>query len=239
MAFIFLEETTSTNDVARRTEYRHGDLIAAEYQTAGRGQRGNRWSSSAGKNLMFSVVLEPTFLPAARQFLLSEAVALALADTLAQYGIDARIKWTNDIYVGDKKITGILIEHELHGANLARTVVGIGLNINQTEFDPSLPNPTSMQIVAGREFDRREVLERLYANLMRRYDVLGTGCAEQLQSDYHRLLYRLDEPHTFSTPDGKPFTGIIRGVEPDGGLIVESSDGKRRSYLFKQIEFVI
>lgn len=239
MAFIFLEQTTSTNDVARQTKYRHGDLIAAEYQTAGRGQRGNRWSSSAGKNLMFSVVLEPTFLPAARQFLLSEAVALALADTLAEYGIEARIKWTNDIYVGDKKITGILIEHELHGANLARTVVGIGLNINQTEFDPSLPNPISMQAVAGREFDRREVLDRLYANLMRRYAVLEAGSTERLQSDYRRLLYRLDEPHTFLTPDGKPFTGTIRGVEPDGGLIVESADGTRRSYLFKQIEFVI
>lgn len=239
MAFIFLEETTSTNDVARETQYRHGDLIAAEYQTAGRGQRGNRWSSSAGKNLMFSIVLEPTFLPATRQFLLSEAVALALADTLAGYGIEARIKWTNDIYVADKKITGILIEHDLCGANLARTIVGIGLNVNQTEFDPSLPNPTSMRTVAGREFDRREVLDRLYGNLMRRYAVLETGGDERLRSDYHRLLYRLDEPHTFRTPDGEPFTGTIRGVEPDGGLVVETEDGMRRSYLFKQIEFVI
>ena len=101
-------------------------------------------------NLLFSVVLCPTFLPAGEQFLLSQAVALALVDTLGTCGIDARIKWTNDIYAGDRKLVGILIEHHLAGGRLARTVAGIGINVNQTEFDPALPNPTSMALEAGR-----------------------------------------------------------------------------------------
>ena len=143
-----IEETTSTNDDARDAKYRHGDIVWAERQTAGRGQRGHKWSSAEGLNLTFSLVLEPRFLPAGEQFLLNEAVALALTDTFAQFGIAARIKWTNDIYAGDKKLVGILIEHSYSGQTLARTIVGIGINVNQTEFDPALPNPVSMAMVA-------------------------------------------------------------------------------------------
>mgnify|MGYP003306329259 FL=1 len=233
------EQITSTNDEARNPRYTHGDIITAEFQTAGRGQRGNRWSSRVGENLMLSLVLEPTFLHASRQFLLSEAVALGLVDTLAEFGIGAQIKWTNDIYVGGRKICGVLIEHDLRGAHLARTIVGIGLNINQAEFDPALPNPTSMCLLAGRKFDREEVLQTLASKIMARYDQLAEGASEQLQSDYHALIYRRDEVHTYRLPDGTPFEGTIRRVEADGTLIVEHSDGSEQGYLFKQIEFVI
>ena len=129
-----IEETTSTNDDARDAKYRHGDIVWAERQTAGRGQRGHKWSSAEGLNLTFSLVLEPRFLPAGEQFLLNEAVALALTDTFAQFGIAARIKWTNDIYVNARKICGMLLEHNLDGTRLARTVAGIGLNVNQERF---------------------------------------------------------------------------------------------------------
>ena len=164
-----IEETTSTNDDARDAKYRHGDIVWAERQTAGRGQRGHKWSSAEGLNLTFSLVLEPRFLPAGEQFLLNEAVALALTDTFAQFGIAARIKWTNDIYAGDKKLVGILIEHSYSGQTLARTIVGIGINVNQTEFDPALPNPVSMAMVAGRTFDRGEVLEAFRRQIGIRY----------------------------------------------------------------------
>ena len=110
-----IDETTSTNDEARDAKYRHGDIVWAERQTAGRGQRGHTWTSPEGENLTFSMVLEPRFLPVGEQFLLSEAVTLALTDTFAAYGIDTRIKWTNDIYVGDRKLVGILIEHNHAG----------------------------------------------------------------------------------------------------------------------------
>lgn len=150
-----IAETTSTNDDAKRPEYRHGDIVWAERQTAGRGQRGHSWTSPEGENLTFTLVLEPVFLPVGEQFLLSEAVTLALTDTFAAFGIDARIKWTNDIYVGDKKLVGILIEHSYSGPTLARTIAGIGINVNQRAFDPALPNPVSMAVASGRTFDRR------------------------------------------------------------------------------------
>ena len=154
-----IDETTSTNDEARDAKYRHGDIVWAERQTAGRGQRGHTWTSPEGENLTFSMVLEPRFLPVGEQFLLSEAVTLALTDTLAAYGIDTRIKWTNDIYVGDRKLVGILIEHNHAGASLSRTIAGIGINVNQTAFDPALPNPVSLAQAGGRKFNRSRLLE--------------------------------------------------------------------------------
>ena len=213
----FLEETTSTNDEARNPRYEHGDAICAERQTAGRGQRGHTWSSEEGRNLMFSLVWEPRFLPVSEQFLLSEAVALALTDLFGGYGIDARIKWTNDIYAGDRKLVGILIEHNLTGDRLSRTIVGIGVNVNQTRFDPSLPNPSSMRLETGCEYDRQEVL----------------------QADYRRRMYRLGERHRYRYPDGRTVEAVLRGVRPSGELLVELPDGRTEGYLFREIEFVI
>ena len=126
-----IDETTSTNDDARDARYRHGDIVWAERQTAGRGQRGHTWLSPRGENLTFTLVLEPHFLPVGEQFLLSEIVTLALTELFNRYGIDTRIKWTNDIYTGDRKLVGMLIEHDLAGGRLARTLAGIGINVNQ------------------------------------------------------------------------------------------------------------
>ena len=164
-----IEETTSTNDDARDAKYRHGDIVWAERQTAGRGQRGHSWTSAEGENLTFSLVLEPRFLPVGEQFLLSEAVALALTDTFADFGIDTRIKWTNDIYVGDRKLVGILIEHSYTGPTLGRSVAGIGINVNQRVFDPALPNPVSLAQAGGRKFNRSRLLETFLVRCLRRY----------------------------------------------------------------------
>ena len=151
-----IEETTSTNDNAKLPEYGHDDIIWAERQTAGRGQRGHTWISRAEESLTFSHILTPTFLPVAEQFRLVELVALALTDSFDEFGIDTRVKWTNDIYVGDRKMVGILIEHSYSGPTLARTILGTGINVNQTEFDPALPNPISMAQAAGRRFENDE-----------------------------------------------------------------------------------
>ncbi len=230
----------STNDEARNPAYREGDVILAEHQTAGRGQRGHSWESAEGENLTFSLILEPTFLPVNEQFLLSEVLALGLVDTLAEYGIEARIKWTNDVYVGDKKIVGMLVENSLAGRTMARAIAGIGLNINQTEFDPSLPNPTSMSLVVGEKFNREEVLTRLYSNIMLLYGALCRGEKEMLQQRYRSTMYRLNEKHIYMLADGTPFEGTIRGVRPSGELQIEhASDGTLHEYLFKQVEFVI
>lgn len=234
-----LEQTTSTNDEARAPRYRHGDIVWAERQTAGRGQRGHAWSSAEGCNLTFSLVWEPRFLRTTEQFLLSQAVALALTDLMAEAGIDSRIKWTNDIYAGDRKTVGILIEHTLAGEHLARTIVGIGVNVNQTEFDPSLPNPGSMRQLTGREYDRRKLLERLSTLLDERYRQLESGDRRSLREEYRRRLYRLDEPHPYRYPDGRTVRAVLRNVGPSGELLLELPDGETRGYLFREIEFVI
>lgn len=238
MAVLIYKSLPSTNTEAKKPGYRHGDAIIAREQTAGRGQRGNRWSSNAGENLTFSLVWEPTFLEAKRQFLLSEAVALALADTLAEYDLRPKIKWTNDIYIGNKKICGILIEHDLGTDGcLARTIVGIGLNINQKVFEEWVPNPTSMATVCGKSFDLNEVFQHLYDALESRYNQLQTS-PEELEKEYDALLYRKGEMHTYRLPSGKLFEGVILGVKSSGELLVES-EGIVVPYLFKEIEFVI
>lgn len=239
MAIYHIHSTTSTNDLLRDEKYREGDVVWADFQTAGRGQRGHKWSSDAGENLLFSVALEPVFLPVAEQFLLSETVALSLSDLLADYGIATKIKWTNDIYVGDRKIVGILIEHIYSGAKLTRTIVGIGLNVNQREFDPSLPNPTSMALQTGKRYDLREVLEHFVARLMYNYEQLRQGAGQRIQSRYIESMYRRGEQHTFALPDGTRFRGTILGVRPSGELIIDHADGTRKEYLFKQVEFVL
>lgn len=234
-----IEQTTSTNDDARDPRYVHGDVIWAERQSAGRGQRGHSWTSPEGENLTFTLVLEPRFLPVGEQFLLSEAVTLALTDTFATWGIDARIKWTNDIYVGDRKLVGILIEHNYAGQHLARTIVGIGINVNQTTFDPALPNPVSMAVASGRSFDRQQVLDTFHAHCMARYAQLERGERQALQDAYRERMYALEQMRTFRFPDGTPTRAAIQGVRPSGELILQHDDGTRREYLFREIEFVI
>ncbi len=234
-----IRQTTSTNDEARNARYRHGDVVWAEWQSAGRGQRGHTWLCPEGLNITYSAILEPTFLPAPEQFLFTEVAALSIVDALRDYGIEARIKWTNDLYVGDRKCAGMLIEHDLRGANLARSIAGIGVNINQREFDPSLPNPTSMALAAGREFDREEVLRCCIDHLMARYAQLEAGDREGLQRDYRARMYRLGERHPFRLPDGTLFRAVVEGVRPTGELQLRHDDGTLHEYLFRQVEFLI
>lgn len=235
----YIEQTTSTNDEARKECYDHLDAIWSEYQTSGRGQRGHSWHSAEGENVTFSVVLKPTFLPVVEQFLLSEVVALALVDTMAEYGIECRIKWTNDLYAGDSKLAGVLIEHQLSTEGIVRTIVGIGLNINQREFPADLPNPTSMALLRSVSFDRREVLERYMANLEAWYGRLLEGNKSAIEERYRELMYHLDEQHIYALASGEKFRAIIRGVRPSGELRLEHEDGTIREYAFKEVEFVL
>lgn len=235
----YIEHTTSTNDEIRNPKYGHMDVVWAEYQSAGRGQRGHSWHSTEGQNITFSLLLTPTFLPVTEQFLLSEIVALSLVRTLAEYGIECRIKWTNDIYAKDNKIVGILIEHALAGDCLARTIVGIGLNVNQESFPSDLPNPTSMFVERGVKFDRREVLERIVAHLEELYRELEFGNKEMIERLYVDTMYHLGEPHTYAYPNGERFTATIRGVRHSGELCLEHDDGVVREYAFKEVEFTL
>jgi BirA family biotin operon repressor/biotin-[acetyl-CoA-carboxylase] ligase len=235
----YIEQTTSTNDEARKECYDHLDAIWSEYQTSGRGQRGHSWHSAEGENVTFSVVLKPSFLPVVEQFLLSEVVALALVDTMAEYDIECRIKWTNDIYAGDNKIVGILIEHALTGDTLSRTIVGIGLNVNQRVFPADIPNPTSMACEQGQQFDREDVIKRIIVNLDALYRRLERGEKRDIEREYVDTMYHLGEPHTYAYPDGMKFVATIRGVRHSGELCLEHCDGTIREYAFKEVEFVL
>ena len=230
--------TASTNDDARDEKYHEGDVVWADFQTAGRGQRGHEWHSRKGENLTFSVVLEPTFVPIAEQFSVSEVVALSLVDMLAEYGIEAKIKWTNDIYVGDKKLVGILIEHSLAATTLRRTIVGVGINVNQTEFDASLPNPVSMAQLLGKELNAEEVLQCFLQHLQENYEALRE-MQNLLHERYNSLLYRLNELRTYALPSGERFSAKILGTATNGALRLEDTEGKTKDYLFKEVEFVI
>ena len=234
-----LDITASTNDDARDEKYREGDVVWADFQTAGRGQRGHLWHSRKGENLTFSVVLEPSFVHIAEQFSVSEVVALSLVDMLSEYGIEAKIKWTNDIYVGDKKLVGILIEHTLSSATLRRTIVGVGINVNQREFDPSIPNPVSMAQLLDRELDAEGVLQCFLKYLQCNYEMLRNGAKEELHDRYNALLYRKNEYYTYALPSGEKFRAKILGTAPSGALRLEDAEGNTKDYLFKEVEFII
>ncbi|MCC8034486.1 MAG: biotin--[acetyl-CoA-carboxylase] ligase [Rikenellaceae bacterium] len=232
------EELLSTNDDASEGKYSHGDVIVCRSQRRGRGQRGNGWHATPGENLTFSMVLEPRFLPAPEQFLLSMAVSLAAVDTLSGYGIQSLIKWPNDIYVGDRKIAGILIENDICGSTLSRSVAGVGLNVNETDFPAALPNPVSMAGISGRKFDTGEVLALFLDQFDARYRLMEEGSSEIILQDYGSLIYRKGIKAPFRLPSGERFEGTVAEVKPGGALVVESDRG-REEFLFKEVEFIV
>ncbi len=246
-----LEEVTSTNDVAMASpaSYREGTIIAARCQTAGRGQRGNRWVSEAGMNLMFSLVLEPTHVPVERQFRISEAAALAASDAVravTRGTVTCDIKWPNDLYVGDRKLGGILIEHSLQSEYLSRSVIGIGINVRQREFDPSLPNPTSIANELPPDATPvapDELLAAFCRAFSPRYAALesGGGC-KALHADFTARLWRGDaaENHPYrDAASGERFEAAVAGVDADTGeLILRLASGETRRYWFKEVEAI-
>ncbi len=232
MNLYIYEQTTSTNDLGKSPSFVEGDLIWAHSQSAGRGQRGNKWVTDE-QNLTFSIILEPTGLAAADQFLIAQVTALALVKTLVSYGIEARIKWTNDIYIGDKKVAGVLIENSLSNGVVSRSIIGIGLNVNQLEFDSSLPNPTSMSLHTNQRYDREQVLRRVHSYL---FEIINSA---DIAKEYNSLLYRLDERHTYRLADGTLINATLIGVAPRGELQLRHDSGEVVGYLFKEITFVI
>lgn len=246
---IWHECIDSTNNAARKMleDIDIMSVVAAGFQTAGRGQKGNVWRSEAGKNLTFSIAVrfgkgEFAELPARRQFAVSEVSALAIVSFLAENGIMAKIKWPNDIYVGDKKICGMLIEQKVRGSMLEGSIVGIGLDVNQTDFPPELPNPVSMALLAGKEYPLEESLERITCIFHRMLsDSLSSVQAlSALEERYVSILYRRDEPHRFiDCRSGEEFEGIIRGIDENACLLVERPGRGRQSFAFKEISYVL
>lgn len=235
---IRLEETASTNSYLRewveREHVAEGSVVVADFQTAGRGQTGNSWESEGGKNLMFSVVLYPDFLPANRQFLISQITALSVKETLEEYADGITVKWPNDIYRRDGKICGMLIENDLSGRELRLSVLGIGININQREFRSDAPNPVSLAQITGQEYDRDEILNKFLKRLHERYLDLLRGREDDIRRDYRNALYRGNGFHRYRDGGGA-FEARIKEVETTGHLLLELRCGELRRYAFKEV----
>jgi len=236
---IFLPACGSTNnELLERTTHSNvaeGTVVITAHQSAGRGQRGNTWEAQPAQNLTFSVLLKPAFLPAARQFELNMAVALACHRLLSAYFPGkAALKWPNDLYCGDQKMGGILIENTVKGTLLAQSVVGIGLNVNQTEF--SHPRAVSMRNAVRQEFELEEVLHELLAHLEATYLQLRAGHTDGLRQEYLSALYALGRPKLFRVGEAVQ-EGVIRGVDASGRLVVEM-EGQLHTFGFKEIAFV-
>lgn len=218
----FLPECHSTNDLMidwiRKGESMEGDLIHTDFQLAGRGQRGNKWESEPDKNLLFSLHVRPTFITPDQSFLLNVLVSLALQKTVSTYvkGV-VSIKWPNDIYVMDRKISGLLIQSIIEGGKFRNAIVGVGLNVNQQSFAELCA--TSLAIENGSVMDRESLLQTLIQSIESYYLSLKSGKADELIASYHEYLYRRGELHLFET-QGRVFEGEIIGIDRTGRLSI-------------------
>ena len=258
MEVIEIKETESTNSwlAARAGEMMADTLVYAIGQTAGRGQRGNSWESEPGMNLTASALLHPEGIEPCRQFLISEGVALAVCDLLSDLGVETMVKWPNDIYAGDRKICGILIEHAIMPKRIMHTIAGAGININQTVFLSDAPNPVSVKQLTDREYDIPEVAAAFAAKLearMRQVMDEAAGGARTPESDgnvfpdstihkeFMNRLWRGDGRlyPFFDRKQGERIEAKIADVAADGILSLETSEGDLRRYAFKEVEFIL
>jgi BirA family transcriptional regulator, biotin operon repressor / biotin---[acetyl-CoA-carboxylase] ligase len=243
---IYLKSVDSTNSYAtemlRQNNIPEGSLIYTFNQTNGRGQRGNQWESEPNKNVALSLVLHPTFIDADKQYLLIKIISLAVADLLADILFQVekagriKIKWPNDIYIDDKKIGGILIENIWRDNKLQSSVVGIGININQTHF-VSTNKSTSLALLTNRETDLKQVIEHLCSHIEARYLQLKTNKLENIDFEYLQRLYRLNTWNLFSA-NNQTFEGNIIGVADSGKLNVLMKTGETIAFDLKEIVFI-
>lgn len=239
---IYYATCASTNTVAMNlvsnSQIPEGTVVITDCQLQGRGQRGNTWVSEPYQNLTFSLVLYPSWLEVPNSFYLNMVTALgiyqALATSITQ-GLS--IKWPNDIYFQNQKVGGILIENVVNKSKLRASVVGIGLNVNQTNFN-NFPHATSLSLICGYKFNLSSLLLQLTHHVQRQYDRLHQEGAHGLQKDYLQYLYGLHEIKTFRDQEGT-FQGIIQGIDEQGRLVIDRAHQERRHYNNQEIALVL
>ena len=242
MNIIRIKETDSTilelGRMIAAGSLEDGTVVVAENQTAGRGQAGNSWESEPGKNLLFSVVFFPEFLNVEHCFLLSKLTANSIKQVLDTYISDITIKWPNDIYYKDKKITGILLENHITDNRVSQVIVGAGINVNQEVFTSEAPNPVSLKQILGVDMDIDFILKEVVEKMHSSYEALKNGDSDSITRYYHESLYRKSGMHVFSDKNGR-FTARIDSVADYGGLSLITENGETREYFFKEVSFVI
>jgi len=236
---IHVEQAASTNSyllqMSNVEKLAEGTVVVTDNQTQGRGQGKNSWESEPGKNLTFSIILYPVSIEASGQFVLSKAISLAVYDFISQFVPNVSVKWPNDVYVGDQKIAGILIENFIEGAYMTKSITGIGVNINQERFVSNAPNPVSLRQLTGNTYPLDDCLENLCACIAHRYRMI-TENEDQLHADYLQHLYRFGKPSRFSA-DGIFFEATVTGVNQFGMLELTTANGKLKPFGFKEVRF--
>jgi BirA family biotin operon repressor/biotin-[acetyl-CoA-carboxylase] ligase len=215
-----------------------GAIVYTDYQSAGRGQPGNKWESEDGKNLLISIVLLPSMINPSGQFMISMAVSLGICDFLKRYIPSCTIKWPNDIYVNNDKIAGILIENTILGDTIETTIAGVGININQNKFLSDAPNPVSLSLLTGLNFNLNNCLSQLASNLDIRYKQLISEKFAGIRQEYISQLFRFHEWCTYRDMTGI-YCGRIISVDDYGRLQIEKQEGGISEYSFKEVDFVL
>jgi BirA family biotin operon repressor/biotin-[acetyl-CoA-carboxylase] ligase len=235
---INLTDCHSTNEVAlsmvRSGLINEGTLVIAYNQSRGKGQRGNLWESKPGLNLTFSLILFPSFLSINDQFILNMAIAIGVKQGLKKYVNDIEVKWPNDFYYKGKKLGGMLLENRLKGQYLDHSIIGLGINVNQTDFN--IPGAISLKEILGEELDLNDVLSEILKHIEKWYLHLKTKSFKSIKETYQNMLYLYDKWATYD--DGEIFSGKITGVGNFGHLEMRKQNGEYIRYELKQIRLI-
>jgi BirA family biotin operon repressor/biotin-[acetyl-CoA-carboxylase] ligase len=242
MHIIKLDATDSTNTYLKNRLREHNlddfTTVVTHKQLSGKGQMGAVWESQPGKNLTFSTLKKFNHLSVTNAFLLNICTSLAVSNALKQYSVpNLHVKWPNDILSGNTKICGILVENILVGKQIKTTIIGIGLNVNQTIFR-TVSNATSMKLLLGRTLNLDEVRNAVMNELWKVFSFLEEKEFDLLRYSYHQELFRKDKPSTFKSKQGGLFTGFIRGVSTEGKLRVELEGAVLKEYDLKEVQLL-
>ena len=237
----YIDEVISTNHylahLPNNDNLPEGFMVITDFQTKGRGQAENLWESEAGLNILCSAWFSFENLEPVRQFYISKAAAIACKEHLGFLGSSVTLKWPNDIYVGDQKAGGILIENSIVGNSITNTIVGIGLNVNQTEFSDALPNPVSLKMITGETYNLQSLVKELQLCLIHWFNILQDRQFELIDEAYSESLYRKKGKWPFRVGDSV-FEAEIKEVLPSGQLVLKTKKGEK-TFWFKEVEFVI
>lgn len=245
MKFIRFKNIESTNQYLQSLLDEGVDIadnvVTADFQTSGKGQGKNVWQSEDGKNLLFSIALDMSFLKAECQFLLTQMVSVAMIDVLKKYLPEGNlfVKWPNDIYFNDKKIAGILIKNEIKGMMLGTSIIGIGLNVNQTDFDECLPNPISMKMITGNDYDLGIILNDICNELRAMSHELSDNarCSLLTAHRYTDKLFRYKEWSLYEH-EGVVKEMMIVGYDRFGRLVLKEKNDREVVCDLKEIVFL-
>lgn len=236
-----IDEWGSTNELMKQyCEYNSvasGSIFYTNNQTQGRGYSGNSWESEKGKNLTFSVFFIPKHVPCHMPFLISEISSLSVKHTLDKYIPDVTVKWPNDVYYRDGKISGILIENVITGGKIEHSIIGIGLNINQIQFVSDAPNPISLSQITGETYELMDILDEFDEIFTAQSRRLNNRCFEDIHNDYLNVIHHRDGYHKYCDANGV-FEAKIHNIEPTGHLILERTDASLSRYAFKEVSFL-